>query len=964
MGKRRWLRLLAILLVVAGVLALTAHLSLPHVVTYLLRSSLEELAEDAERTIEFERLELVKLNEYNLYGVHVSDQGGHQSEPFFEADRIGLRLDRPSLFAGSVVVRAIELENPTLFLRDYADGSSNYGKVLDSIIEALGLSREAPETAVDGTGQGAPAQRREASILDELLASGLPQVSIVGGEIDFPAAVDDSVPDRVTNLTIDVRPTNSGYACAFDLSADVQGLGNGPFVRAPQHVELSGAVTPEDDVGEVMLGFGGPLELESVPGLDEVQLRFNAVGYEHPNVFRFDEVELLDRRSRTVVLHLPELRVTVRDMTLDIADLHLSMVEADGVRAYVEIDRQGRSNIARLLGLEGAGPLAHILPEHQRRRLEEGNDAQPIPAPEQAEPEVPEAEADPPRETMGWCVDKDWWECFPQTLAVTNVTMEVLVHDEGQVLRTVDIAVPSIRAGKRLLNFQMDVTAEMTMTERGVGPVGTASLDLIYYWMSERWRVELGFDDVNLGQFYEVSPYPNLLNLRTGILNGSLVLADDRPAGGDFRIGTDLTMTDLSVLAPSLDAAPVATDTLRYAFTGALNRDDFFAMSGSRFQLDALNADVRLELADLDLPVALDYFLGFTAGTRDDAYWSLRSELPPPFARARLTVDMAPQPVMDVFDAIPAAFRHLLEGTEMRGTVGWELDVSANYERLSSGRLEVDIPAPSAADVFDETVELVALPEAVDVRRLIEGFSFTFVDGIEERRQLTIGIDNPRWVTLDLVSPMMIESILNTEDQSFFESDGFNWYQMRRVIGDLLAEQEMGRGASTITMQLVKNVFLSRERLVSRKLTEMFLTYWMTKLVPKETIFAVYLNVIEFGPGVNGIAEAAEYYFGKLPIDLTLQECTFLVSIVPNPRMYHVFYEQGAITERWWIHMQRYIDRLLEREVITPEQHEAALVGPPEFYVRVEGDPALRPVEPDVPYIPIFDDLFDHESSE
>ena len=946
----------AIVLLITGILALAAHLSLPHVVTYLLRSSLDDLAVDAERTIEFDRLELIKLHQYNLYDVRISDQGDHRSEPFFEADRIGLYLDRSNLFAGNIVIRAIELENPTVFFRDYEDGTSSYAKLMESLSDALGIGEEV--TPSDGTGQAeAPTQRKE-SILDDLFASGLPRITIAGGAVDFRASIDESVPERIANLNLTVNPTDGGYACGFDLSADVHGLGNGPFVRAPSRFVLSGAVDPDDDIGEAMLGFDSPLELDSVPGLDEIQLRFHAVGYEHPNILRLDEVELLDRRSRTVVLQVPELRVTFRYPTFDLEDLHLSMVEADGLRAYVEIDRQGRSNIARLLGLSGAGPLAHILPEHQRRRLEEGAD-DPAPVPDEQIEQAPQPESAEAGEPAGWCTNRDWWECFPQTLAITNVTMEVLVHDEGQVLRTVDIEIPSIRAGKRLLNFQMDVTTALTMTERGVGPVGTGSFDLIYYWMSERWRVELGFDAVDLGRFYEVSPYPNVLNLRTGVLDGSLILADDRPGGGDFRIGADLTLTDFSVLAASLDVAPISTERLGYAFSATMDRNDVFTMSASQFHLDGFDADVRFELADLNVPVALDYFLGFTVDVRDDDYWAQRSELPPPFSRARLTIDMPEQQVMDVFYAIPEAFRQLLDGTEMTGSAAWELDVAAEYERLSDGRLDVDIPSPTTADVADESVMLVSLPEAVDVRRLIEGFSFTFVDGIEERRQLTIGIENPRWVTLDLVSPMMIESILNTEDQSFFESDGFNWFQMRRVIGDLLAEQELGRGASTITMQLVKNVFLSRERLVSRKLTEMFLTYWMTKLVPKERILEVYLNVIEFGPGINGITEAAEYYFGKLPIDLTLEECTFLVSIVPNPRMYHVFYEQGAITERWWQHMQRYIDRLLDREVITPEQYEAATIAPPNFYIRVEGDPPLRPIEPDVPYIPLFDDLLE-----
>ena len=141
--------------------------------------------------------------------------------------------------------------------------------------------------------------------------------------------------------------------------------------------------------------------------------------------------------------------------------------------------------------------------------------------------------------------------------------------------------------------------------------------------------------------------------------------------------------------------------------------------------------------------------------------------------------------------------------------------------------------------------------------------------------------------------------------------------------------------------------------------SELFLTYWMNEFVPKERVLEVYLNIIEFGPGINGIAEAAEHYFGKLPIDLTLGECVFLVSIVPGPRRYHYFYEQGEISDRWWAHMQRYFDRMLAREVITQEDYDNALLARPEFYLPEDGEPSLRPDEPEPPpdiVIPMFGD--------
>jgi membrane peptidoglycan carboxypeptidase len=106
------------------------------------------------------------------------------------------------------------------------------------------------------------------------------------------------------------------------------------------------------------------------------------------------------------------------------------------------------------------------------------------------------------------------------------------------------------------------------------------------------------------------------------------------------------------------------------------------------------------------------------------------------------------------------------------------------------------------------------------------------------------------------------------------------------------------RGASTISMQLVKNVFLNREKTLSRKLEEIVLVYVMenSKIVSKQRMLEVYFNVIEWGPNVYGIGEAAHFYFQKTPNQLSLNESLFLASIVPSPKKFmYRFNEQGEL---------------------------------------------------------------------
>ncbi len=200
------------------------------------------------------------------------------------------------------------------------------------------------------------------------------------------------------------------------------------------------------------------------------------------------------------------------------------------------------------------------------------------------------------------------------------------------------------------------------------------------------------------------------------------------------------------------------------------------------------------------------------------------------------------------------------------------------------------------------------------------------------------------FVPLHHISPYMVRAILTTEDTSFFTHDGFNFLAIRHSVEANLEAGRYVRGASTISMQLVKNVFLDRSRVLSRKLQEVALVWLMESVadVPKERLMEVYLNVIEFGPGIFGINEAAMHYFGKRPDELTISESAWLVSIVPNPKRYHQYYDRGEITPGWFRRMSRYIRAMYNRDRITEVEMEAALEIVPQFYIPEDGDPLLR----------------------
>jgi membrane peptidoglycan carboxypeptidase len=140
---------------------------------------------------------------------------------------------------------------------------------------------------------------------------------------------------------------------------------------------------------------------------------------------------------------------------------------------------------------------------------------------------------------------------------------------------------------------------------------------------------------------------------------------------------------------------------------------------------------------------------------------------------------------------------------------------------------------------------------------------------------------------------------MTTEDGAFSHHRGFNRPAIRASIVSNLKARRFVRGASTITMQLAKNLFLSRDKTLARKLQEVVLTDYLEQAFTKDEIMELYLNVIEFGPAVYGVTSAAEYYFGRSPSDLNLAEGLFLSSLLPAPLRYGSMRDLAQAPEGW-----------------------------------------------------------------
>lgn len=139
-----------------------------------------------------------------------------------------------------------------------------------------------------------------------------------------------------------------------------------------------------------------------------------------------------------------------------------------------------------------------------------------------------------------------------------------------------------------------------------------------------------------------------------------------------------------------------------------------------------------------------------------------------------------------------------------------------------------------------------------------------------------------QWVPLDDIAPVLAHSVIMSEDGQFCSHRGVDLGELKGVISDAL-DGEATRGASTIPMQTVKNLFLWNGRSFVRKVVELPLAIYFDALVPKRRIMEIYLNIAEWGPNIYGIEAASQHYFGKPAKQLSRRQAALLAVTLPNP---------------------------------------------------------------------------------
>lgn len=161
------------------------------------------------------------------------------------------------------------------------------------------------------------------------------------------------------------------------------------------------------------------------------------------------------------------------------------------------------------------------------------------------------------------------------------------------------------------------------------------------------------------------------------------------------------------------------------------------------------------------------------------------------------------------------------------------------------------------------------------------------------------------WVALTNVPDCFLTSVWISEDNRFFEHSGFDWQQIQMARAEAKTSGKPARGASTITQQCARSLFLWQGRSWFRKGLEAYYTVWMELLLSKQQILELYVNVIELGDGIYGIEAAAKHYYGVSADKLTKEQAAMLVAIMPNPKKWNPLEPNERVLKRKEIILQR-----------------------------------------------------------
>ena len=370
--------------------------------------------------------------------------------------------------------------------------------------------------------------------------------------------------------------------------------------------------------------------------------------------------------------------------------------------------------------------------------------------------------------------------------------------------------------------------------------------------------------------------------LKTGFQSIHFNLENLAMDSGELHLDGYSSVRGLVVNHPKIASKDVVIQNARF---------DYRWVVGSRFL--ALDSTSTLQLNNIKCKPYVAYT------NEEDKIYTLKLAIPKMKAQ-------------DFINSLPTGlFRHF-EGMEAHGNFSYALHFEYNNHKPKDLIFE--------SKLQPEGLKITKYGEA-DLNKINGEFTYRAIDRGIPQRPIVVGPSNPNFTPLNEISPYLQKCVLTSEDPSFFNHRGFIGEAFKQSIAKNIKTKKFARGASTISMQLVKNVFLTREKTLSRKLEEILLVYILenNRISTKERMLEVYFNVIEWGPNVYGIGEAAQFYFQKRPAELNLNECLFLATIVPKPKGFMYRFDGEQQLKSFARQQSDFLTRLMLRRKLLTE---------------------------------------------
>jgi hypothetical protein len=404
-------------------------------------------------------------------------------------------------------------------------------------------------------------------------------------------------------------------------------------------------------------------------------------------------------------------------------------------------------------------------------------------------------------------------------------------------------------------------------------------------------------------------PEQSLLGMDVRIHAPAAGTTDETAAAWDVQ--GNARLSDMALKSSLLSSQPVEGVALSAEFQGA------WRSSGTRF--GPFTARVVLP------PVGLEI-------NGRELHWT------PVGYRLDLSASLQETACADLLASIPGDLLGEAAGFRMAGELSGDARIAIDSRQLEQIELGIQVE--------DNCRTLSVPPSASGIRQEVFTHAVAMAEGGPRLRSAGPGTEG--WRILPAISPWLIDAVLVQEDAGFFEHAGFSLPDIRAALVLDLQAGGTPRGASTLTMQLARNLFLAREKTLARKLQEVLYAWWLEQTLSKDDILEMYLNVVEFGPRLYGAGLAANHYFQHDVEDLTATEAAFLTVILPAPYRFHEeMIAARGLPQQMAGQIRGLLRRMAASGYMDSQQLEQALAEVGVLHPRTSWDEAGPPPEPE-----------------